>query len=118
MDRRRGKGKNGLVNDGQIRFETTVGTLEVWIGQGGEVRVFAFGDDDRAQRMLGNVVGSQSELAALLLELGLVDREADWYAKEIWKIASPTPEPGLAKRRKQWGQVDLPTPPYFGGPTG
>ena len=102
----------------EIRLETTAGPLEVWLGKGGEVRVFALDESDRAVRMLGRVVGEESELASLLEEFELVEREAAFYAHEIWIRVSPTPEPGLKLRRLVWGHEVAPESIWYGGPTG
>ena len=100
-----------------LRFETTIGKLEVWLGSGGELQVFQLNEEDRATRMLGQVVGNESELGEVLEQLGLIDREAAWYAEQIWRIVAPSPEPGLEERRKLWGKEDLPRPLWLGDPT-
>jgi hypothetical protein len=103
-------------NMGEITLDTTVGKVEVWIGSGGELRVFVVGDDGTAIRMIEKVVAEAGELAAVFEKVGLVDREAAWYADHIWKATSPQPEPGLKKRRRDWGERDLPEPIWLGDP--
>jgi hypothetical protein len=100
---------------GELRFETTVGTLEVWIGSEGEVQVYRLDANGRAIRMIGELVGEEAHLAVIFEDLGLIDREAVWYASEIWRIARPSPGSDIDERRKRQGRVDLPYPIYLGG---
>jgi hypothetical protein len=101
---------------GELRFETTVGTLEVWIGSDGHVEVYVLDAANRATRMIGEFLGKEAHLAAIFEDLGLIDREAAWYAKEVWRIAQPTPPSNVEKLRKWTGRrVDLPIPTLFIG---
>jgi hypothetical protein len=98
MDGPARRGDNQFVSKGELRFDTTIGTLEVWITSSGETRIYVLGGDDRATSMVGDLARSVSELAVLFVALGLSDQEADSYANEIWKIASPKPDHGFKAR--------------------
>jgi hypothetical protein len=91
---------------GELRFQTTAGMVEVWMWTDGSVRLFLLDADDRAARMIEEVVGTQEQLAAMFEELGLIDRESIWYASEVWRILRPSPGPDVEKRRQRrarWG---------------
>ena len=107
--------ENRFVSDGEIRLETTVGPVEVWLGMKGEVRIFLLNEENRATRLIEGVVADAGELADRFERLGMVDGEAAWYAGHIWEAVRPSPEPGLKMRRWQWIDRDYPEPIWYGG---
>lgn len=118
MARKAGRSDNYFVSDGEIRLETTVGPVEVWLGLKGEVRIFLLNEENKATRLIEGVVADAGDLADRFERLGMVDREAAWYAGHIWEAVSPSPEPGLGIRRLDWIDRDFPEPVWYGGPMG
>ncbi|MGH2784905.1 MAG: hypothetical protein ACRDJ1_06570 [Actinomycetota bacterium] len=94
----------------EFKLQTTVGPLEVWLSAEGELEVYALDGSDRAVRMVGQIVEIEGDLAAILEELGLIDREAAFYAHEIWIRVAPTGPTTLRTKLLRWrGREEFPT---------